>query len=142
QAEDLALGAGLAAEDARSCLGDDLANTRDHLLELGLAALERGLRTIARRTLGAIEDFLGEALCLPYHPARGVDKIGIGFLQLAPALRALGSGGAVDLHDAVLHAAGAVAQLASDLARTFFVTFFMTRVSTRTPSPNRLLSVG
>src|ERR1700730_12928971 len=119
QAEDLGLVVRVAVEDARSCLGDDLPHARYHLLELAPEAVERGMHRRARRVPLPIHDLPGEALGLPDHAARGIEQIAIGLVQPVLALRANGASRAPNLHDAVLHAARAVAQLAPRLAGDF-----------------------
>src|SRR5262249_39455126 len=126
---------------ARSGLTDDLTHARYHQLNLAPQAPQRCLLGGARRVLGPIEDFLGKALGLPDHPARGRKKIGIGLCNFALPCSPLARAArpisitrcfTLRLRSRSLHPTSPV----------ILVIFFMTRVSTRTPSPNRELSVG
>jgi hypothetical protein len=67
--------------------------------------------------------------------------LAVGALELLLALLGLGTRRARDVEDRELPAATAVARLGSDVAHDR-VIFFIARVSTCTPSPNKLESAG
>jgi hypothetical protein len=83
---------------------------------VAIEEIHRALATSRRKNRG----FPGEALRLPDHPTRGGKEIGIGLVQLSFALGPLGSRGAANLHDTMLHTRAAVAQLVPHLAGQFW----------------------
>ena len=79
--------------------------------------LQRHLLQDGPGPLHADDDLLGEASCLPDHPAGRMQQCAVGRLQLLLALLALGTRRPCDLQHLELHAAAAVAQLGPGGAR-------------------------
>src|ERR1700730_8497602 len=69
QAEDLAFGARIMAEDARPGLFHHLLDARYHRVDLLTQAFQPQLLHDVRRSLDAVGDLLGEPLCLTHHAA-------------------------------------------------------------------------
>ncbi len=109
-AQELAVAAGVAAEDAGAGLLHHLLDQRHHRLDLVTQAVERELRQHAGGLFDAGGDLAGEALGLADHAARRIEQMAIGPLE--PVLAGLGFGARRprDPEHAQLDAAAAVAQ--------------------------------
>src|SRR6478672_9669128 len=141
QTHELAVAARVAAQDARAGLFHHLSDERHHGIKLVAQALQRQLLYNVGRALHARGDFLREAFGLPRHPTGGIEQLTVGALEFLLALLALE------------RAARATSSTLSFTLRlrsrslvpaslTICVIFFMVRMSTRTPSPSKLESVG
>jgi hypothetical protein len=82
-----------------------------------------------------------KALDLSHYPARGFQQFTIHGLDSLFALFPVRPAGSRDLRYAALHTSHTVPQFGSHVA-AIAVTLFINRVSTRSPSPSRLLPVG
>jgi hypothetical protein len=68
QAENLAVGARVAAQDARSGLLHHLPDERHHRINLAAQVLQRQSLQDVGRSFHARGDLGGKTLCLPHHP--------------------------------------------------------------------------
>ena len=116
QAEDLAFGMCVAAEDARPRLLHHLLDQRHHGVELLAQSFERQLLQGVPRALGSSGDLFGEPLGLSHHSAGRVEQLAISSLELFTALLGSRARGPGDVQDPQLHAATAVAKLGASLA--------------------------
>src|SRR6202162_5793004 len=116
QAEDLALGVGVAAENTRSRLLHHLFDQRHHRVELLAQAFEHQLLQDVPRALRSSSDLFGEPLRLSHYSAGRIEQLAIGSIELLPALLGSGARRPGDVQDPQLHAATAVAQLGASLA--------------------------
>jgi hypothetical protein len=139
-ADDLALGMGVAFEYPGLGLAHHLLHERRHSVQFRAQSLQHCLLAGIGSALDPLGDLAGKAPRLPHDPRRGVEQPAVGLCHLGPVGH-FAAGGAGDSSGRNL-----TLRLRSrsrvPIGPAIFVIRCIVRVSTRTPSPSSVLSVG